>query len=152
MGKVRSDGKNKRRPPDRRRHRLTASSPKSTEPQTHVKGDNAMSLRAGKRTVNPKNGKPSYISIESDTNDFDDDSTVKVTDENGDEWNAVAKYKQNPKILPIRLKGKKLGLGHIVSDDIVPDAGQLTVTLTSSTVTPQPKVDIPVNYVDDPNP
>ena len=112
-----------------------------------------MALSAGKRTVNPWSGKPSYISLASDTAFFDNDSTVSVTDENGDPWSATPMYQNNPKILPIKLNGKQSG-GAVAAAAMalaagVPDTGQLTVTVTNSA---DPPVDIPVAYVDDPSP
>src|SRR5438045_3640605 len=102
-------------------------------------------ITPGKACVNHAKGKPSYIALESDVDVFSNATGVSVTDENGDPWSASPIYRHNPKILLIRLKGKR---GTTVKDDSVSDSGQLTVTVTSPAAT----VQVPVDYVDDPNP
>jgi len=111
-----------------------------------------MALTPGRRTVNRSHGKPSWITIKSDTNLFDDDTTISVVDQDGAAWSATPKYQGDPKTLPIKLKG--LQTAAAVAPTVLPtldDAGQLTVTVTS-VASPQPKVDIPVSYVNDPSP
>jgi hypothetical protein len=104
-----------------------------------------MAITPGKACVNRAAGKPSYISLESDTDVFSKDSGVSVVDEDGNIWNASPVFKGNKKILQIRLKGKR---PKDLKEDSAPDTGQLTVTVSSPATT----VPVPVIYVEDPNP
>ncbi len=100
--------------------------------------------RPGRPTVNRTKGKPSYITVETDVDLSSATGVDSVKDENTDPWLASPFKLLSARILVVKLKGrsretKDLGGG---------DTGQLTVVLTNPPDTTQ----VPVNYVDDPNP
>jgi hypothetical protein len=97
----------------------------------------------GRHSVNRAGG-PSYISVDVGVN-LSNSTGVTVTDENGDAWKATPFKLVGTRTMVIKLKGKKSMAEKIVDSG---DTGQLTVVLSNPSDTTQ----VPVNYVDDPNP
>jgi hypothetical protein len=96
----------------------------------------------GKACVNCYKGKPSWISLETTDLNFSNATTVTVKDEKGNTWDAKAKFRGDPKHLPIMLHGRST-----TKEEDPPPSGTLTVTTTSPTSNPPP---LPVDYVNDP--
>src|SRR5581483_1180472 len=92
--------------------------------------------------VNPGNGKHSYIAIVSPDAVFTRDTDVASVRDNrlGLSFTAQKKWKNNPRIFPIKLTGT---LVPSRARDL--EQGTLTITLVSG---PNPP-DVPVVYVDD---
>jgi hypothetical protein len=98
--------------------------------------------------VNRTNGKPSYLAllIIDDTEFIDGTSDVtSVLDENNKSWDWDDVEVVTPKLLRVRLKGKKPPKKGDKTAGSDPDTGTLTVTVTTPPITDP----IPVAYVDD---
>jgi hypothetical protein len=96
----------------------------------------------------PAKSKPSYVMLYDSAGTYTAASEVKekkVTDSNGHEYRAVAKWIGNSKYLPIRLRCRKRGRPFAPT----PPTGLLTITIVNAGPSSGA---IPVTYADDNDP